>query len=92
MFLRIGIMRFPLQDKMDAYIAMLQTVFFKKFQEDTLMIQHLVIKTGEGKLAARSLGKMDPWPFARLRPGYFDQEFKYYRPFFPDNLAHGFTK
>ena len=31
MFLRIGTMRFPSQDKMDAYIAMLQTVFFKKF-------------------------------------------------------------
>ena len=51
MFLRIGTMRFPSQDKMDAYIAMLQTVFLKKFQEDTLMLQHLVIKTGEGKLA-----------------------------------------
>ena len=38
MFLRIGTMRFPSQDKMDAYIAMLQTVFFKKFQEDTLML------------------------------------------------------
>ena len=25
--------------------------FFKKFQEDTLILQHLVIKTGEGKLA-----------------------------------------
>ena len=33
MFLRIGTMKFPSQDKMDAYIAMLQTVFFKKFQE-----------------------------------------------------------
>ena len=55
MFLRIGTMRFPSQDKMDAYIAMLQTVFFKKFQEDTLMLQHLVIKTGEGKLAGYGL-------------------------------------
>ena len=55
MFLRIGTMRFPSQDKMDAYIAMLQTVFFKKFQEDTLMLQHLVIITGEGKLAGYGL-------------------------------------
>ena len=30
MFLRIGTMRFPSKDKMDAYIAMIQTVFLKK--------------------------------------------------------------
>ena len=35
----------------------METVFFKKFQEDTLMLQHLVIKTGEGKLAGYGLYK-----------------------------------
>ena len=57
MFLRIGIMKFPSQDKMDAYIAMLESVFVKRFQEDTLMLQHLVVKTGEGKLAGYGLYK-----------------------------------
>ena len=50
-------MKFPTQDKMDAYIAMLESVFVKRFQEDTLMLQHLVVKTGEGKLAGYGLYK-----------------------------------
>ena len=50
-------MKFPSQDKMDAYIAMLESVFVKRFQEDTLMLQHLVVKTGEGKLAGYGLYK-----------------------------------
>tara|TARA_X000000950_G_scaffold135486_1_gene168611 strand:+ start:234 stop:533 length:300 start_codon:yes stop_codon:yes gene_type:complete len=57
MFLRIGTMRFPSKDKMDAYIAMIQTVFLKKFQEETLMLQPLLIKTGEGRLAGYGLYK-----------------------------------
>ena len=43
MFLRIGTIRFPSQDKMDAYIAMLQTVFFKKSVGIYLIVTHIKI-------------------------------------------------
>ena len=57
MYIRIATVKFPSNDKADAFIAMMKTVWFDKIDKETLNQEQIVVKTGEGKMAAWGIYK-----------------------------------
>ncbi len=50
MYIRIATIRFPSQSKADAFLAMMKSVWFEKLDKETLNLEQVQVKTGEGKL------------------------------------------
>ena len=50
MYIRIATVKFPSDDKANAFIAMMKTVWFDKLDKETLNQEQIMVKTGEGKI------------------------------------------
>ena len=48
--MRIATIKFPSQSKADAFLAMMKSVWFEKLDKETLNLEQVQVKTGEGKL------------------------------------------
>ena len=57
MYIRIATVKFPSNDKADAFIAMMKTVWVDKIDKETLNQEQIVVKTGEGKMVAWGIYK-----------------------------------
>ena len=50
MYIRIATIKFTSQEKADSFVAMMKSVWFEKLDKETLNLELIQIKTGEGKL------------------------------------------
>ena len=50
MYIRIATVKFPSDDKADAFIAMMKTVWFDKLNKETLNQKQIMVKTVEEKI------------------------------------------
>ena len=57
MYIRIATVKFPSDDKADAFIAMMKTVWFDKLDKETLNQEQIMVKTGEGKIVGWGIYK-----------------------------------
>ena len=57
MYIRIATVKFPSDDKADAFIAMMKTVWFDKLEKETLNQEQIMVKTGEGKIVGWGIYK-----------------------------------
>tara|TARA_B100000029_G_scaffold87509_1_gene77587 strand:+ start:62 stop:370 length:309 start_codon:yes stop_codon:yes gene_type:complete len=57
MYIRIATIKFPSDDKADAFTAMMKTIWFEKLDKETLNQEQIVVKTGEGKIVAWGIYK-----------------------------------
>ena len=57
MYIRIATVKFPSDDKANAFIAMMKTVWFEKLENQTLNQEQLMVKTGEGKIVGWGIYK-----------------------------------
>ena len=55
MCIRIATVKFPSDDKANAFIAMMKTVWFDKLDKETLNQEQIMVKTGEGKIVGWSI-------------------------------------
>ena len=56
MYIRFVTFKFPSQIKADAFIAMMSTpLWLDKFENETLSLHQILIKSGEGKLAGMGI-------------------------------------
>ena len=57
MYIRIATVKFPSDDKADAFIAMMKTVWFDILEKETLNQEQIMVKTGEGKIVGWGIYK-----------------------------------
>ena len=57
MYIRIATVKFPSDDKANAFIAMMKTVWFDKLDKETLNLEQIMVKTGEGKIVGWGIYK-----------------------------------
>ena len=50
MYIRMVSIKFPSQQKADAFVAMMKTFWLEKLENETLTLEQTVMKTGEGKI------------------------------------------
>ena len=50
MYIRIATIKFPSDDKANAFIVMMKTIWFEKLDKETLNQEQIMVKTGEGKI------------------------------------------
>ena len=50
MYIRMVSIKFPSQQKADAFVAMMKTSWLEKLEHETLTVEQTVMKTGEGKI------------------------------------------
>ena len=50
MYIRIATIKFTSQEKADSFITMMKSVWFEKLDKDTLNLEQIQVKTGEGKI------------------------------------------
>ena len=57
MYIKIATVTFPSDDKANAFIAMMKTVWFEKLEKETLNQEQIMVKTGEGKIVGWGIYK-----------------------------------
>ena len=57
MYIRIATMKFPSELKAKAFVAMMKESWFKKLDAETLNLEQVVVKTGEGKIVGWGIYK-----------------------------------
>ena len=57
MYIRTATVKFPSDDKANAFIVMMKTVWFEKLEKKTLNQEHIMVKTGEGKITGWGIYK-----------------------------------
>ncbi len=50
MYIRMVSIEFPSQQKAEAFVAMMETSWLEKLENETLTVEQTVMKTGEGKI------------------------------------------
>ena len=56
-YIKIATVKFPSDYKANAFIAMMKTVWFDKLDKETLTKEHIMVKTGEGKIVGWGIYK-----------------------------------
>ena len=60
MYIRFATIKFPSQNKAEAFISMMSTPLWQeKFEKETKSIEQLIIRSGEGKLAGMGIYKSE---------------------------------
>ena len=50
MYIRTASIKFPSQEKADAFVAMSKTIWFQKVDKDELNTEQIIVETGEDKI------------------------------------------
>ncbi|MDC3170259.1 hypothetical protein OA871_04365 [Paracoccaceae bacterium] len=50
MYIRTASIKFPSQEKADAFVAMSKTIWFPKVDKEELNTEQIIVETGEGKI------------------------------------------